>query len=320
MSRLQIHIPISPTPSFFTMVQYLAASLRRYAGLFADARLIVSIGDDCEPFDIAAAYPQLAPYGITWRWVDREAFRRHSYFATGLDRWAEPFESDFVLMADADMLIMSDFSDVAARLSQPRGIAGVTATMPPWLGRNKGDVDGERWQEMFALAGLQPPVFDCPHPGNGLYYPVGGGMPCGPAYYNFGFVLGTRDAMNAIAKTFAQDYYLAADFMQTDLSAQAGLTLSIIRNAIDYQALPVRYNFWAEGGYHQAFPQEAADVRILHYLNGPFQKDRDIESPAHVEAWLRAHKNDEGSHAKFIWQAVKKAHAAVAAECQDLAA
>ena len=64
MSRLQIHIPISPTPSFFTMVQYLAASLRRYAGRFADARLIVSIGDDCEPFDVAAAYPQLAPHDM----------------------------------------------------------------------------------------------------------------------------------------------------------------------------------------------------------------------------------------------------------------
>ena len=320
MSSLQIHIPISPTPSFFTMIQYFAASLRRYGGLFADARVIVSVGGDCEPFDVAAAHPRLARYGITWRWVDREAFRRHSYFATGLDRWAEPFQADFVLMADADLLVMSDFSDVVARLEQPRGIAGVIATYPPWLGRKKGNVDRERWAEMFALAGLPQPSFDCPHPGRGVYYPVGSGMESGPAYYNFGFVLGTRDAMNAIAKTFPQDYFLAADFMQTDLAAQAGLTLSIIRNAVRYQALPVRYNFWADQGYYQAFPDDAADLRILHYLNGPFRKDQDNGSPEEVAAWLQSHRKDAGAHARFIFDAVSKAHGAVMAEVSERAA
>jgi hypothetical protein len=315
LSRLQIHIPISPTPSFFTMVQYFAASLRRYGGRFADAHLIVSVGEDCEPFDVAAAHPHLARYGITWRWADRESFRRHSYFATGLDRWAEPFQTEFVLMADADLLITGDFSDVAEQLAQPRGIAGVIATSPPWLISHRGDVDRERWEALFDLAGLAQPVFDCPHPGHGIYYAIGGGMERAPVYYNFGFVLGTRDAMNAIAKTFSQDYILAAHF--APFAAQAGLTLSIIRNRVSYQALPVRYNFWADHRYHQAFPADAADMRILHYLNGPFRKDQDIGSPADVAAWLQAHRNEKGAHARFLFSALSKAHAAVTAECLD---
>jgi len=218
----------------------------------------------------------------------------------------------FVLMADADVMIMADFSEAARQLVQPRGIAGVVATSPPWLISGRGDVDRERWQELFAAGGLPPPVFDCPHPGRGIYYAREGGMENAPAYFNFGFVLGTRDAMNAIAKTFHQDYLLAADF--APFAAQAGLTLSIIRNAIHYQTLPLRYNFWGDYRYHQAFPDEAADMRILHYLNGPFLKDRDIESPAHVAVWLEAHRDDEGSHAQFLWNAIAKAHAAVLAE------
>lgn len=311
MSRLQIHLPISPTPSFFTMVQYFAASLRRHGGKFAGARLVVSVGEDCEPFDIEASQPQLRKYGITWRWVDREAYRRHTYFATGMDRWAEPFEADYVLMADADMLVVGDFSDAAARLSEPLGIGGVEATMPPWLGRCQGDVDRERWAELFARAGLAAPVFDCPHPGHGVYYPAGSGMERGPVYYSFGFVLGTRQAMNAIATTFASDYLLAADFMKTDLAGQAGLTLSIVRHGIPYLALPVRYNFWADERHYEAFPGEAAEVRVLHYLNGPLSKARDIESPAAVAAWLRERRGAPAGHARFLRDTVAKAHAAV---------
>jgi lipopolysaccharide biosynthesis glycosyltransferase len=302
------------------MVQYFAASLRQHGAGFSDARIVVSVGEDCEPYDLAAATPQLAEYGITWRWVDRELFRRHSYYATCLDRFAEPFEADFVLMADADILITGDCSDLLAQLEQPRGIAGVIATYPPWLGRNKGDVDRERWGEMFALAGLQQPIFDCPHPGHGVYYPAGSGMETGPAYYNFGFVLGTRDAMNAIAGTFPQDFLLALDFMQTDLCCQAGLALSIIRNAVRYRTLPVRYNFWADPRYHQAFPDDAADMRILHYLNGPFRKHYDNEGTAEIAAWLHAHRNDQDAHTQFIHHAVSRAHAAVMAKCLEPAA
>jgi hypothetical protein len=299
------------------MTQYFAASLRRNGGNFADARLIVHIGDDSEPFDVDAALPDLACYGITWRWVDRAEFQRLYYNATGLARWAEPFQSEYVLMADADMLVAADFSDAAEQLAQPRGIAGVTATVPPWLARKQGDVDRERWQELFALAGLPPPAFDCPHPGHGIYYPVGGGSETGPAYYNYGFVLGTAAAMNAIAQTIRADCQLAADFNQTDLSAQIGLTLSILRNRIHYMSLPVRYNFWAEPGYFQTYPSEAADMRIFHYLNGPFRKHDDTSGTQAVAAWLEAHRNDPNPHTKMVVGVVGKAHQAVMADLSD---
>jgi hypothetical protein len=320
LRSLQVHVPISPTPSFFTMIHYLAASLWRYGWPNGDRRLVVSIGEDCEPFDVNAAHPELARYGINWRWVDREAFRRYSHFATGMDRWIEPFQADFVLMADADVLFNGDFSDVAVQLSQPLGIAGVTATSPPWLAVGDGDVDGERWGQLFALASLPPPVFDCPHPGNGIWYAAGSGLASGPVYYNFGFVLGTRDAMNAIGRTFSQDYLLAADFSKNYLAAQMGLTLSIIRNRVSYRSLPVRYNFWGDARYHQAFPSEAADMRVLHYLNGPFRKHQDADGPQDVAAWLKANEGDHDAHVQFLVSAVRKAHRAVMADLSETTA
>jgi hypothetical protein len=320
LSSLEVHVPISPTPSFFNMIQYLAASLWRYGWPNEDVRLIVSIGEDSEPFDVNAAYPELKRYGIIWRWVNREAFRRYSHYATGQERWAEPFQADFVLMADADILFAGDFSDVARQLARPLGIAGVVATCPPWLAVGDGDVDRERWGQLFALAALPPPVFDCRHPGHGIWYPAGAGMDAGPVYYNFGFVLGTREAMNAVSKTFFQDYLLATDFSQNYLSAQMGLTLSIIRNHVRYQSLPVRYNFWGDPRYHEAFPSDAADLRVLHYLNGPFRKHEDTRSPENVAAWLRANEGDESAHIQFVVTAVRKAHRAVMADVSELTA
>ena len=306
---LQIQIPISPTPSFFTMVQYYAASLREKGGKFADAKLIVSVGDDCEPFDIVAAHPGLAKYNITWRWVDREEFRQHSYFATGLDRWKFQFESDYVLMADADMLIVGDFSDAIDKLSHPVGITGVVATYPPFMARGFGNVDRDRWLELFRLAGIQDAPFDCEHPGFGNFYDGTAGIKESPPYYNFGFVLGTGEAMNRIGATLKQDYELASDYMKTDLSAQAALSLSIVRNKVPYSTLPVRYNFWSCDKYLDAFPDEARKIAVLHYLyKFPFDKSVHIDSHNTIGEKLKQLAEEETPIAALLHDAFESAH------------
>lgn len=286
MPQVQFHVPISPTPSFFTMVHMLAESVRSFAGAFSDARIVVSVGEDIEPFDIDRAHPELAPYGIQWRWTDRDLFRRHSYFATGLDRWAVSFECDYVIMADADILILGPLDELTTFLPTSRSIAGVIATKPPFTARGAGD-DETRWPDLYRAAGLLPPPFDFPIPGHGTHYPRSG-IAHAPAYYNFGFVAGTRDAMNAVRGTFHDDYLVADEFMQSILAAQAGLGISIARHELDAAALPLRYNFWSQDKYLANFPEEARDIRVLHYLNGPFRKHGDTDSTGDVEAWVAA--------------------------------
>jgi hypothetical protein len=308
---LQIHIPISPTPSFFTMVHMLAESVRSFAGMFSNARLVVSVGDDVEPFDIESERPELTPYGIEWRWTDRDEFRRHSWFATGMDRWATPFECDYVAMADADILIAGRLDDVLGYLPTPRSVAGVIATKPPFTARGNGD-DETRWPELYRAAGLEPPPFVFPIPGHGTHYPLSG-IAKAPAYYNFGFVIGRKDAMNAIRESFHTDYLIAHDFMQSILAAQAGLGLSIARHRLDAAALPLRYNFWTQAKYLANFPEEAADVRVLHYLNGPFRKHGDTDSIADVRDWVATRSNTSDPLERLLADALGKVLARIEA-------
>ena len=296
------------------MVHMLAESVRSFAGLFADARIVVSIGEDIEPFDIDLARPELEPFGIEWRWTDRDQFRRHSYFATGLDRWAVPFECDYVLMADADILILGPLNDLATFLPTPRSVAGVIATKPPFTARGNGD-DETRWPELYRAAGLTPPPFDFPIPGHGTHYPTSG-IATGPAYYNFGFVIGRNEAMNAIRETFHSDYLVAHDFMQSILAAQAGLGLSITRHRLDAAALPLRYNFWSQAKYLANFPEEADDIRVLHYLNGPFRKHGDTDSIGDVEAWVAARPDTSDPVERLLVGALGKVLSRIEARTQ----
>jgi hypothetical protein len=310
MPSIQIHVPISPTPSFFTMVHMLAESVRSFGGVFSDARIVVSVGEDIEPFDIEHTRTELKPYGVEWRWTNRDQFRRHSYFATGLDRWAAPFECDYVLMADADILITGPLDDLINFLPTPRSVAGVIATKPPFTARGNGD-DETRWPELYRAAGLTPPPFEFPIPGYGTHYPRSGIAKC-PAYYNFGFVVGKKEAMNAIRETFHTDYLVANDFMQSVLAAQAGLGLSITRHQLDAAALPLRYNFWTQDKYLANFTEEADDIRVLHYLNGPFRKHDDTNSIADVEDWVATRSDTTDPLERLLVGALKKVLARIA--------
>jgi hypothetical protein len=290
MTSVEIHIPISPRPSFFLMVHFFAASLRRRGGAFRDAKIVVSVGEDCEPFDLDQSHPELAQYGVSWRWVDWTTFREDSYFATGLRRWGD-FESDYVVMADADTLVLGDISEALRWLKGPRSVCGVIATFPPFMARGDGNTDAERWPELFKLAGLPLPSLDSVHPGFGHFYDVGQGIRDAPPYYNYGFVLGTREAMDSIARTIENDSRTAAAYMKTDFSAQAGLALSIVRNHVAYANLPVQFNMWSWPAYARAFSEEFSDVKLLHYLHPDvFAKSRDIESLATLKGWLACNR------------------------------
>ena len=315
MPSLQIHVHISPTPSFFTMVHLFAESVRSFAGMFSDARIVVSVGEDVEPFDIEAARPELKGYGIEWRWTDREQFRKHSWFATGLDRWAAPFECDYLLMADADILIVGSLDELPDYLPTSRSVAGVIATKPPFTARGKGD-DETRWPELYRAAGLTPPPFEFPIPGHGTHYPLSG-IAKAPAYYNFGFVIGRNEAMNAIRETFHSDYLAANEFMQSILAAQAGLGLSIARHQLDAAALPLRYNFWSQDKYLANFPEEARDIRVLHYLNGPFRKHADTDSIGNVERWVSGRPDSSDPVERLLAGALSKVLARIKIRSQS---
>ena len=282
------------------MLHFFAASLRRRGGAFRDAKIVVSVGEDCEPIDLHRLRPELSKYNISWRWVDRAKFREHSYFATSLERWRD-FESDYVIMADADTLVLGDISEALRWLDGPRSICGVIATFPPFMMGGHGNVDAERWPVLFERAGLPPPPFDCVHPGFGHFYDASQGIREAPPYLNYGFVLGTREAMEAIATSVEEDDRIAAAYMKSVLSAQAGLAVSIVKNRVAYASLPIRFNMWAWPPYRAAFPEEFSDIRLLHYHSPDvFAKTRDIQNLAALRKWLADNQSSSDPTARLV--------------------
>ena len=80
--------------------------------------------------------------------------------------------------------------------------------------------------------------------------------------------------------------------MKTDLAAQAGLALAIIRHQVTYASLPMRFNMWSWPAYSRAFPEDFSDTRLLHYLHDEvFSKTRDIENVAVLKAWLATNRD-----------------------------
>src|ERR1700751_4013181 len=93
---LEIHIPISPTDNFFTMVHYFAASLRQNGGRIANSQIVVTVGADQEAEDLSCKLPWSRHYPIRWHWVPRDVFQQHTYYATALERFRLPFGAQVV--------------------------------------------------------------------------------------------------------------------------------------------------------------------------------------------------------------------------------
>ena len=68
----------------------------------------------------------------------------------------------------------------------------------------------------------------------------------------------------------------------------------------------MRYNFWSQDKYLANFPEEARNIRVLHYLNGPFRKHGDTESVGDVEAWVAARADTSDPVERLLATALNK--------------
>jgi hypothetical protein len=257
--KLEVRVPISPRPYFFRQVEYLWRSILACGGQTSSARLVVSVGEDIAPYDIAARETWSGAQ-VTWRWVDREEFRRHSYHATGADRFRFETDAEMVLFADADILFIAGVDDILDALRASPAVAGVIAHLPPFHAS-----PSETWERVFARLGRRVPRDRYQHTGWGGMYsnPT---MRFGPAYYNFGAVFVPRAFLPRLAAAYLERLESAtrdgADFFR----GQLALCLAIHDLDIPRVALETRFNFPNDPSFDARYPADLADVRILHYL------------------------------------------------------
>jgi hypothetical protein len=270
---VEIHVPISPTEQFVTQIHYLAASLRQFGGLLSESRLVVTVGDDCEPYDLAAANPWARHYPIEWRWLDRALYQQHRYFATAAQRFQYRFTDDLVLNLDADTLIVAPLDDLLLQAAAEPAIHGMIAHLSPagMTGNWESGVSSleEFWPALFSSAGLPSPALVCQHAGWGKLDFPGANDPAtqfSPPYFNQGVLLAPREIMAQIGQLIYDEMAASDCFAPSHFRLQLAITLAIHRTEAPWRAIPMRYNLANDHRLVASFPDELRHARIVHYL------------------------------------------------------
>jgi hypothetical protein len=308
---MEIHLPISPTPTFFTMVHYFAASLRLNGGALAGSRIVVTVGADREPEDLPARLPWARLYPIEWRWLDRELYRRHDYYATALERFRYPFRSNMVMLADADVFFTGGFGQVVEGCRRDRALAGLIAHLSPVMERKEMPTPAF-WARVFETAGLGELSLVCEHTGWGTMSHDPADRYC-PPYFNLGMLVAPADVMAEIGSIVLTEMEHVDAVLETPYRCQLALTLAVQRLGVQWRPLAMRYNYPNDDQIGSRYVDELADVHLFHYLRqGALQKSRDFESPERVGAWLA--RRDLAGVNREMARHLAPVHAAVLAD------
>lgn len=278
----EIHVPISPTQSFITRIQYLVASLRLFGGALANSPVIVTVGGD-EPIDLAYAHPWSQRLGVEWRWLDDSLWRRHGIFATALQRFCYEIEAPNALLLDANTLFVRPIDDLLAVVRRSHAIAGVIAHVSPFIG-----YEGEQglWEQIFHVAGLGNPSLACEHSGWQVIE-FDAARRCCPPYFNLGVLLAQRDVLSKLAKSIYSEMETVEQIHPTPFRCQLALTMAIVRSGVQWRELPLRFNLPNIAQYLPRHQAELADARIIHYLKDEeLNRAEDFASEEHVEMLL----------------------------------
>jgi hypothetical protein len=288
--KLEFRFSISPFPSFYSTVRLAALSLRHLGSPYDSARIVVSVGDYASLDEIRGANAWSEDYPVEWRPVDAESFRDQSYLAPHNDRYFAPGEGDVIIMCDSDVCLVDRIDDVIARVGEPghRRVAGLQAHYSPFI-LTSAEESENQWRRIFAGADLGEPPLVVSYSGDRT-----GAMGRAPAYFNYGLVVLSRAAFEAIGPLQAS--YCNMTHRLTNGSyflTQAALSLLIVAAGLEVEFLTFAHNC-----SNDELPFTAADrfrigdveeIRVIHYLRGE-QIDRRgfLVDPAAYAAFMSA--------------------------------
>ena len=278
LPSLEVHVPISPTPFFFNMLQCLVLSLRKYGGAYNDAPVVVTIGDSTIVTDLDQEYVWLETQGVEIRWIDTELFARESWFATGIERYNYDSDADVMLILDADILICKPLDDLVSTAFQTQSFSAMIAHFSPFGADHPQE--NELWDKLFSSVGLNTPekkVNYSAYPGNRNDY-------LAPNCFNFGVQCASTKIMNKIGSVF-YDVLKAVDPILLDavpdrniFRCQIALAIVLEKLGINVNHLSPRYNFPTDREFERLYPEEFNALCILHTLGSNINKTETYQS------------------------------------------
>ena len=272
----EVRIPIGPTEPFIRRIHLIAASLRHLGPTMANHEIVVSVGEDVEPYNLYERYPWSQIYPITWRWVNREAYRQRSYWETYLDVFRQHPRADYVVRLDADALVIRDFAALFQQLEQRPAVAGMISWLPPFS--KHPESPEEMWRKMFDGYGVPraPLVHEhtawelLTHDPKDRY---------GPPYFNYGFLAAPYSLFDKLCvEVEPADRFTSAN-MRGNKRTQIAVALALQKHGLDSLILPVRYNFPNWDIFDAKYPEELENVHVIHYPRRDIvDRDRDFQN------------------------------------------
>lgn len=287
---LEVHVPISPRAFFFNRVRYLAKSLRDFGGDLADSKIVVSVGDSAPAVDLDRLLPWARDEGIEWRWVNRKFFGAwhdtgNPYIATMMDRFRAGFRSEYVIIADADILFLRDASNLFSLMRGGLDVGGVMAHVSPFL-LETAFSHTEWWNRLFAAFGLPQPILEFEHSGWRLMFEHEPAR-YSPAYFNSGMIVGTGEAMNRMAPLALPALQAVRSVLDTFFFDQIAFTLMMYKAKVNKRLIPIRYNFPNQAEFEERYREDAASISVLHYLRtDTVDRDAIFESEVTLRAFI----------------------------------
>ena len=255
---LEIHIPISPTKKFFLQVQFLVHSLRRNGGAHAESKVVVTVGDDRFIPDLYSQLPWMREHGVEMRWVPQQLYDAWSYYSTAVERFRYDFHSDVVMMLDADTVFYRPIDGLVEKCAREPALYGAIAHISPLT-------EGSSWADIWAQAGLPEPETPHEHTGWGYMFNAEARRHT-PAYFNLGVLLTTPALMSPLGDVIYDMMDASDRVAETNYRCQIGVALAIAKLDLPHVVMPLRYNYPNDFHIEALHPEDAADVRIIHYL------------------------------------------------------
>lgn len=280
MRKLEFRIPISPTRSFFHQVHFFESTLRQHGPAYVAALVHVIVGDDCSVEEVTRANTWSEGRNVRWTCVPKAIFERYGIHGTADYRYVPNTDADVIVLSDADTVVVKDIDALIDCLDPTQAtICGHMAHYPPPVPETNTlqiKTNDDIWPRLMEAFGV-----DAEH----LYrhsMDVSGDNGLIPPYFNLGFIVLTRSALDAFRTQIwqTQDRLLAV--LPSHMRCQIAATLIALKAKMRVIALGAEYNLANDVQHSEHNGVKAEDARVIHYLRSDELKREEIVLPEHL--------------------------------------
>jgi hypothetical protein len=240
------------------MAQYLVYSLRKNGGHYADAKVVLTVGEAQIIEGLDQLYPWLKKQNVEVRWMPLELYSELIYFATAQYRLCYEYESDMVLFMDADMLFRHNIDELVWRMHRQQKFTGLIPHICPFE-------SNATWEEYYKFFELGP--MRAVHQLTGWPYMQSDlERRFTPAYFNYGFILMPSSYAKQIGEIIFDVMRKSTQVVDSYYKCQTSLAISLVKLGLPYECLQMRYNFANNLNIEALHGAEMPHAVILHLL------------------------------------------------------